>query len=252
MPNIVKSAEYLALCGDIGKPSTDLYREFIAKMSSEYKQVFLISGNHEYYSAHSDMNEINETIRAVCDRFPNVTFLHNSSHVIDRTRFVGCTLWTNAVAASSYLEYGMNDYHQIRKKVYMGANDQGGSHPTYRRVKISANDTTALHNESVEFIKGELAAATQLGQEVVMLTHHLPTFQNIHKKYEGNRINYGYATDLEYLINAPIRAWIHGHTHQCMESVINGVPVVSNPLGYPGENTQYRPDKFIEFGDTKN
>jgi predicted phosphodiesterase len=57
------SAEILALCGDIGSPTQDSYWEIIKWANTNYKHVFLITGNHEYYHKELTMDEIDEHIK---------------------------------------------------------------------------------------------------------------------------------------------------------------------------------------------
>ena len=39
----------LVLLGDIGKPRSNIYRDFLTMASEAYKSVIVIMGNHEYY-----------------------------------------------------------------------------------------------------------------------------------------------------------------------------------------------------------
>jgi hypothetical protein len=33
-----------------------------------------------------------------------------------------------------------------------------------------------------------------------------------------------------------IKCWIYGHTHATSDVIINGIPFLCNPIGYPNEN----------------
>lgn len=242
--HIPHAGDYLALCGDIGRPSSEKYKVFIQRMSERYKWVFLIAGNHEYYSAHNSVDEIDQTIREICASLPNVSYLQNSSHVIGGIRFIGATLWTNASSNQHVLIQCMSDYKCIKRKVW-----PDGPNKPYMRVNITPSYTTMLHKESVGFIIGEVLAAKQAGQKVVVLTHHLPTFRNISPEHYGNPINHGYATDLEHLIAPPIIAWCHGHTHYCTTTKVNGIPVHCNAHGYLRETTGFDPWFTIDLGE---
>ncbi len=48
LPAIPVLAPILALCGDIGYPHKDSYKDFIYEKAKEYELVFVIAGNHEY------------------------------------------------------------------------------------------------------------------------------------------------------------------------------------------------------------
>jgi predicted MPP superfamily phosphohydrolase len=245
-PVIEKHAEYLALCGDIGAPKMPIYQEFLGEMSKMFSWVFVVAGNHEYYSANADMDEIDEVIRQKCALFPNVTYLQNSSHILtigDKTfRFTGSTLWSNVGEAASYVVSSMNDYKKIRCK-YWETNSSGQR--TYKRFPIKPGYIVKKHNEAVQFISREIEEATRLEQRMIVLTHHLPTFRNIEPMYQNDPIAYAYASNLEHLIVPPVRAWLHGHSHYCTRTQINGVDIICNSFGYPNEKTGYRPDRVI-------
>jgi len=50
-PKIKVMADVLCLAGDIGYPYSGIYREFLKQMNSDFKKVFIIAGNHEYYNS---------------------------------------------------------------------------------------------------------------------------------------------------------------------------------------------------------
>jgi hypothetical protein len=83
----------------------------------------------------------------------------------------------------------------------------------------------------------------------VVITHHLPHRLSIHPKYEGTRLNPCFASDLDHLVRAPVTLWIHGHTHESFDYVVNGTRVVCNPRGYlPGEpNPAFDPIGLVEL-----
>jgi hypothetical protein len=117
MPNIKKTANNLCLVGDIGHPGTFLFNKFLKKCSETYKNIFLVYGNHEYYSIVRGRHKKIETMQQKLDYakdFPhNVYFLNNSYvyyHVYNETvhltldtledkkdyvKIIGSTLWSN-------------------------------------------------------------------------------------------------------------------------------------------------------------
>jgi hypothetical protein len=262
-----EEGDYLALCGDIGNPNLKSYLDLLRRSSERYTWVFVVAGNHEYYSANHTMEELKSSIRHKCALFENVTFLDDSSHIIGNTRFIGCTLWTDLSGASTststitnvnadanvnsnwnlgsvghYVGMIMNDYTKIKKKTY-----PHGDGLEYRRTKINPSDTWELHRKSVQFLQGEIIKSTSQGQKVVVLSHHAPTFQNIDPRYEGDPSRFAYASDLEYLIRDPILAWCHGHSHYRSTTLVNGVGVHCNPFGYRGEDTGYDENFYVKL-----
>jgi predicted phosphodiesterase len=55
------SAPYLLLAGDVDDPFSNLYKEFLSYLSSLFEYIFIIVGNHEYYTQHT-MHAIQEEI----------------------------------------------------------------------------------------------------------------------------------------------------------------------------------------------
>ena len=73
--------------------------------------------------------------------------------------------------------------------------------------------------------------------DVIVLTHHAPSYQSIISKYKSSPLNGGFASDLEYLMFrfSSIKLWAHGHTHGENDYMIEDCRIVSHPKGYWGE-----------------
>ena len=69
-------APYLALAGDIGKPGTNMYTNFLSYVSSNWEHVFYVAGNHEYY----------DTPRSKWNKKKPVTFEERHQEIINITR----------------------------------------------------------------------------------------------------------------------------------------------------------------------
>ncbi len=85
---------------------------------------------------------------------------------------------------------------------------------------------------------------------MIVMTHHAPTTKRTSApEYEGSAINCAFATDLDHLFAAPVRAWFYGHTHYSNDQNFNGVRVVSNQHGYfmHKEHTGYRKEMVVEI-----
>ena len=66
----------------------------------------------------------------------------------------------------------------------------------------------------------------------IILTHYLPSYQFTKKYKRYLKVQSIFASDLEYIINDPIKLWIFGHTHDKFIKYINNVPCTVNALGY--------------------
>ena len=79
-----------------------------------------------------------------------------------------------------------------------------------------------------------------------MCDYHAPSPKSIHQRFAGSPLNASFVSDAEYLIDASrVRLWIHGHTHNSFDYLLNGTRVVCNPRGYTNrgvnENSHFDP-----------
>jgi predicted phosphodiesterase len=229
---VVPKAPYLALCGDIGNPDLTAYKDFLSWCSKSYKVVFLVAGNHEYYnyrsSVPSDIPTRKEKIRTIISVFKNIYFLDCSSYYVaeHNLRILGCTLWSDTSLGSDekIISY-MNDARNILLT---------------KETHLVPKEMTALHFEERKWLENQIELAKSRGEEVLVLTHYLPSFQLIAEKYKDNPLNMCFASDCENLMNEHVKAWICGHSHTGVHALINGVECVMNPIGYPGEKVETR------------
>lgn len=227
---IKPSAPYLALCGDIGIPDLKSYNAFLEWCSNNWEQVFLIAGNHEYYNFRckekSDMAAKKRKILEIVAKYSNIVFLDCSSYYVQHhnLRILGCTLWSDTSIGDriKILTY-MNDGRSIRYQ---------GEDPLLPEMM------TALHLDHYEWLYDEIEEAKKRNEKVLVLTHYMPSFQLVAKKYEDNPLNMCFASDCEELMAPPVKAWICGHSHTAVKKEIQGVLCLMNPFGYPGERVE--------------
>lgn len=249
------SAPYLALCGDIGYPGTELYEPFLQYCSDNFEHIFYIAGNHEFYNDLKSIKFLNnkkfiskgldedafqrlsvrfstdtrETrmhkIREICSKFSNIHFLDKETFQIPDTNIViiGCTLWSK-LDMKSYMLSQFNDFHRICE-----------DKDTLLMPKTYDN----WNKEDLEFLCNTLTMIqNNLDKKVVVLTHHCPTYDIIIDKYlnDPDNINSFFANkDLISLFGKNVKAWICGHTHGCKTIDINGTIIATNTFGYEWE-----------------
>lgn len=227
-----EKAEILILAGDIfiasalDEKRTDaknlklrrIYKEFLNNISEEFCYILYIMGNHEHY--HGTFNESASLIQKFLNDYPYVTFLNNSKITIKNTTFIGTTLWTDFNHANPVvmngLQFFMNDFHIVNfeKKVRFLPQHAYEQHVIAKQFIDSSNDSN-----------------------VVVITHHTPSFQSEHPWYKDQyEMNYGYTSNLDDMIyNHPeFKLWIHGHVHTPFDYMIGNTRVVCNPRGYVG------------------
>lgn len=223
-------APLCVLAGDIGYPASKQYEVFLKWISNKFEHVFLITGNHEYYSKDLTKEENDQKIKDLIyeNEWKNIHFLHPSNPSFDlpdtNIRFIGSTLWTSIEEGSQVL----NDAYHIKDWSYQKQNE--------------------WHFSEKAFLQNEIEKAKVEKKRVVVITHHLPSLQLIHPKYRKyGDFNKLFASSIDELISDPVLLWIYGHTHTPMEMEMNGVKTVTNPIGYPGENIKVDFGKVIEI-----
>lgn len=212
--------DLVVLAGDIARGVAGI--EW-AKRAFE-KPVVYVSGNHEHYR----FGTVRENLVAmhVAAKGSHVHFLENESVVLGGVRFLGCSLWTDfRIEARLTQEQAMelaanslNDFYLCRWI------DSKGRERTFY-----ARDSLAMHQESRRWLEHALASPW-LGKTVVV-THHLPSAQCIHRAFVGSEFNPCFASDLDVLLRQA-DAWVHGHTHAAVHAELGGCQIHCNPRGY--------------------
>jgi predicted phosphohydrolase len=150
--------------------------------------------------------------------FPNVFFLQNDFIYVQEFDIyvLGSTMWTDPGDDMDDL-YSYNDFRRIKSM----------TQPYMEK----------LHKQSVGYLESKLQELKDIESKVVVLTHHLPTYQLIHDKYKGGSISHLFAVELSHWFSKyHIDYWICGHTHSAMDKTIANTRLLVNPVGYPGEN----------------
>lgn len=250
---------YLALCGDIGNPFMDTYTQFLDIHTKLYKHILIVSGNHEYYSSKSKqytMSVINDKITQIANNYNNVTYLNMGKIIINRTKFIGCTLWSDISSVSSIVEDIMNDYKNIytdnpgtpsRKIVKTEGLRTNKRNIKADRSPLHSYDVINMHTQMKKWLFFEISKDNNNNkyENIVVLTHHAPTLKMLDR---SDLYSPCYGTNLESMMINPVKYWISGHTHVSKKVVINNTTCLSNCWGYPQQKgTGYDANAYIEI-----
>ena len=212
---------------DIGKKPIKFIKEQL-----KISPVIYILGNHEFY--HQDYDEIMDFWKKI--KITNFYFLENSAVQINGIRFLGAILWTDMNQGNKIdieaAKLGLNDFEIIRKD----------------KRKFTPEDSIILHNQSIKWLKTELKK--HFDGKTVVITHHLPSNLSIHKRFKKSSINPCFYSDLDYIIKIfKPDLWIHGHTHESFDYVLDNTRIICNPRGYCNfeENRNFNPSLIIEI-----
>jgi len=228
IPFIIPTADYLILAGDIGKPKSDIYYTFMQDCSEKFKHTFVICGNHEYYSNHHTIQQIDDHFIHLNNEWSNVHFLQRMSFELDDIIILGCTLWSHIPDSmlSSIVDM-MNDYNHIM----IGKNEN------HKYIKLDPNYVNQLHQNDLEWLRRNIESLST-DKKILIITHHAPLMKMAGKYYD-QILNCAYTTDLSDFIisHSNVKMWCCGHTHQHVDLQIENTRVLSNCKGYPGEKS---------------
>ncbi len=248
-------ADLCVLAGDIDRP-LEAAVEWAAFHIAWAMPVVMVAGNHEFYRDSVAGGLVRG--HAYVQNHPNIHLLHDSSVVIDGTRFVGGTLWTDyalgaeGVAGEGHdrdIAYAMrnaagmlNDHRVIQRtddEPITGRSRQNRWMPTDAR---QAHFATRRYLESV--------LSTEHVGPTVVLTHHAPSPLSVAPRFKGSPLNPAFASDLTDLIWQHVPdLWIHGHVHDSFDYLLGDTRVVCNPRGYGSENALgFDPALIVEVG----
>jgi Icc-related predicted phosphoesterase len=222
--------EVLILAGDVVPIHDELLKNpFFNYISDNYKRVFWVPGNHEFY--HRDVNEFSKSMNIQIRS--NVHLVNNAEIEFENIRFIFSTLWSKISPENEKnIEQSVSDFDCILKK------DR----------KLKATDFNKLHEESLEFIKQSLS---KNNRKTVVVTHHLPSKLCNLPAHNKSQINEAFCVDLtKFIESGDIGFWIYGHSHFNQKPIYIGKTLLlTNQLGYVhcNEHEQYRQKAYFSI-----
>jgi len=229
IPENTPSGDVLVLAGDIlnvklfeldANSGFAVEYDFFDKVTALFKNIIMVMGNHEYYGG--DLSTSVTTLKKLLSKYTNVHILDGNTLVIDNVLFIGGTLWTNFNEENPATLYTANrliaDYSRIR--------DNG--------ELISSSNILERHKHFVKWV----TQVDKMGYDnVILVTHHSPSFQTTEDKYKDYwTMNGLFGSNLDSMLSMFDYA-IFGHQHNPKTPVINGCTLLNNSRGYPFEET---------------
>ncbi|WP_316801427.1 metallophosphoesterase [Pedobacter frigidisoli] len=211
---ILPSSDILLMAGDI-MPLKDLRKQayFLDFLSANYKTVYWIPGNHEFYGC--DISEFEGSFSREIRK--NVVLLNNQVVESHGCRLIFSTLWSKIPKRTSYeVRRFMPDFREI----------------FFKEKLFSIENYNKLHEVCFGFLKKTITGLETKRQIVV--SHHIPTFVNYPSAFRGSILNSAFATELgDWLIGHGPDYWIYGHHHQPVRDFTVGkTRMRCNQLGY--------------------
>jgi predicted phosphodiesterase len=237
---LVPIAENLILAGDIGRPDSDVFDRFIGDCCEAFKNVFMISGNHEYYRPFDikSMENIDSLLKEKSNKYSNFNFLNNDQiNIDDNIVLLGTTLWSEInESEKDDIESFIKDYRLI----YNGDGEN-----------ITVNIINGKNRENIKWLNEKITINEE--KKVIIITHHLPSHNVMDEKYKDFFMNSAFANNLDSIIsdNKNIKCWVFGHSHASHDSNNGNIHMISNPRGYTHskkiENDNYQKECYIEI-----
>lgn len=232
---LLPNGDVLLLAGDIVLDKyKDKAEKFYKTIESQFPFIISAMGNHEFYGGTAEYIYPNY-LKQMAE---NHIKLNNKSFVYNGVKFIVSVLWSYVPDENHFDVWsGLNDYRLITKRDISGEN-----------VPITVETTNKYHELSLNFLKKELDEKFE--GKIVVMTHHVPSFKCVDPKFEGDKINSAFISDLdELIINHPeISLWACGHSHDFNSNVVGKTKIIRNPLGYVqmGEGKGFRRDFVVE------
>ena len=204
---------------------TDFYHQFFQQVCSEFKKVIYIMGNHEHY--RGDFVNTYNRLKEFLGYFHNLHIMEKESITIDEVTFICGTMWTDFSNNDPISKWDigklMNDFRVI-----------DNSNRRTAGYKIGKFNTEDAYQDHLKFLDYAIPLLDQ-HKNIVMVTHHGPSYLCIPEKYKGNtKQNPGYVSNLTNLIldNPQIKAWVCGHSHCRIDEMIGSTRLLMNCRGY--------------------
>ena len=235
LPRDQRDAEsILVLAGDISSDPAQLV-VFLHACQQQFPRVLFIPGNHEWY--RHDYLAWNAEM---ADRFEEYCpgLVYAIGHVgyfeleDPKVRFIYGTLWGDGgptLADQAQTGFCLNDFRLITNGYHP---DHGG------RLRFTVQDMMSEHKKQ----KAEIAdyLDQSFGGRTVVVTHHMPSRRLVSKRFwpsdGSDGANGGFASNCDNLIATKEPwLWIHGHTHDTIDTELWKTRIVCHPAGYRGE-----------------
>lgn len=241
-PDFPVVAPCLILAGDIGRPDVSSLQTFLLAQCERFEHIFYVAGNHCYYQGAYE--ERLQQLYELNKLNPRIHFLNGDSYLLpNNVRILGTTLWSHIPKETAeHIEKTHPDYRRIEREY-----EENG---TKIRRNLTVHDTNHWHVEQHSWILHEIEKARQNHEHVIIITHHAPSRRDTCLQEDidlGHE--HAYINDLETECVDPVRIWAYGHTHRSTDMTVNTTRILSNQLGYVGENCGYRPNMRISLYD---
>lgn len=217
-------ADVLLIAGDFCSHNIPL-RDIIIKdkILPNWKTTIMIPGNHDFYGdgVNGNLNSVyfNSFLNMDKNDSGNKIYYGNNTVLpLDNINIVLSSLWTyvDPVKASVY-DKSFSDFRNI--------------------YGFNSDFLNNFYRNSIDFLYS-LDTLLCKKNPCIFLTHHLPSYNLISDRYKGRDDNCFFASSLDTFIcdnTDLINVWVHGHSHDFLDTDILKTRFIRNPMGHPHE-----------------
>lgn len=208
--------ELVVVAGDTSNGLEGL--RFLQKLRNKGHRVVAVDGNHEHYSNRSQGRTCLETATRFREEYPDVVCFHPNEPT-----FLVRNGWYTVRVEPAWQTYQNDSYW----------------------CNLTAEECNSLAVQDAGFMEESLKSLEALERKAIVVTHTAPCYESLDPKFEGSFSNEWYVnpfmTPLLKRFSDTILVWCHGHTHAFADVTVDGVRVIANPRGYPGEVPNWKP-----------
>ena len=228
----IKKGEVLFIAGDIGHYNKQ-NKIFIELLSKLYKRLFITWGNHDLYLITGNIRKKYKTsldrmfeFMQDCNSLENVIFLNGEVIEYNNCKIFGSGLWYKAKNLKKW-QQSMSDAS------YIVMNDG------YFDFDIdSYGKKRKYHFNPNKLYETELLKLKNLKSADIILSHVPPLLPP--QKNQDPYDCYYHFNGEKFIEKFKTKLWIFGHLHNSYDFYYKNTRFISNALGYPNENKEFK------------
>src|SRR5574344_180575 len=229
----LKKADVLVVAGDLAQNEKDyesIKLDFFDKVKDKCSgRVIFIKGNHDYWYKSSKLMVVLDTYYGLEDD----RYIYNKKPPASK------------IVISRYLEDEKTEIYDRKANVAIFGTTLWSPIPDLYKPIVNrcmvdnhkipfctADITTECYKQQSKWLIGKVAEAKAKGYKVAVVTHHGPREELIAPEFAGDELNPAFFVMDKSLDKCLPDLWIHGHSHNPFDKIIDGCRYIRNPIGY--------------------